>query len=96
MADQIPAETSDERLQRLQALLAVHSHRFNRETVGRRTEVLIERDGRHPGQRLGKSPWLQSVVVETPATIGALVAVEITSAGPNSVGGSPLATMAAA
>jgi len=96
MTDQVAAEVSDERLQRLQALLTVHSHRFNRGTIGRRTEVLVERDGRRPGQRIGKSPWLQSVVVETSAAIGAIVPVEIVSAAPNSVTGLPLMTMAAA
>jgi tRNA-2-methylthio-N6-dimethylallyladenosine synthase len=96
MTDQVAAEVSDERLQRLQALLTVHSHRFNRGTIGRRTEVLVERDGRRPGQRIGKSPWLQSVVIESAAAIGEIVPVEITSAGPNSVAGLPLATMAAA
>jgi tRNA-2-methylthio-N6-dimethylallyladenosine synthase len=96
MEDQIPAELSDQRLQRLQALLAAHSHRFNRNSIGRRAEVLIEREGRRPGQRIGKSPWLQSVVIEASAAIGEIVPVEIVSAGPNSVAGLPLATMAAA
>jgi tRNA-2-methylthio-N6-dimethylallyladenosine synthase len=96
MADQISPEISDERLQRLQNLLATHSHRFNHGTIGRRTEVLIERDGRRPGQRLGKSPWLQSVVIESSAAIGEIVPVEIVSAAPNSVTGLPLATKAAA
>ncbi len=96
MADQIEPDIADQRLQRLQASLAEHSHRFNRGTIGRHAEVLIERDGRRPGQRIGKSPWLQSVVIETPAAIGEIVPVEIVSAGPNSVAGLPLATMAAA
>jgi tRNA-2-methylthio-N6-dimethylallyladenosine synthase len=96
MADQISPEIADERLQRLQALIARHQHAFNRSTIGRRADVLIERDGRRPGQRIGKSPWLQSVVIATSAVIGDIVPVEIVSAGPNSVAGSPLATMEAA
>jgi tRNA-2-methylthio-N6-dimethylallyladenosine synthase len=51
------------------------------------TTVLIERDGRKPGQRIGKSPWLQSVHLESAAPIGTLVDVRIVSAGPNSLGG---------
>jgi len=77
----------DERLQRLQALLNVQQFAFNDATVGRQTSVLIERDGKKPGQRIGKSPWLQSVVIETDAPAGSIVDVEIVSSGPNSLGG---------
>ncbi|PTQ11443.1 tRNA (N6-isopentenyl adenosine(37)-C2)-methylthiotransferase MiaB [Sphingomonas oleivorans] len=87
MADQVAESLMDERLQRLQALINEQQHDFNRATIGRRTMVLIERDGKKPGQRIGKSPWLQSVHVETPAAIGEMIEVEIVSAGPNSVGG---------
>ena len=34
---------------------------------GRDTQILIERKGRRAGQMIGKSPWLQSVHVETDA-----------------------------
>jgi tRNA-2-methylthio-N6-dimethylallyladenosine synthase len=87
MEKQVPREVMDERLQRLQALLNAQQLAFNRSTVGRRTAVLIERDGKRPGQRIGKSPWLQSVHVETEAEIGELVEVELVSAGPNSLAG---------
>jgi tRNA-2-methylthio-N6-dimethylallyladenosine synthase len=87
MADQVPAAVMDDRLQRLQALLNEQQFAFNRATIGRPIDVLIERDGKRPGQRLGKSPWLQSVIVETTAEAGAMVPVEIVSAGPNSVAG---------
>ncbi|MBW8910704.1 MAG: tRNA (N6-isopentenyl adenosine(37)-C2)-methylthiotransferase MiaB [Sphingomonas sp.] len=87
MADQVAPEVMDERLQRLQALINEQQQAFNAALVGRRTDILIERDGKKAGQRIGKSPWLQSVVVETPAAIGDLVTVDIVSAGPNSLGG---------
>ncbi|TFI56479.1 tRNA (N6-isopentenyl adenosine(37)-C2)-methylthiotransferase MiaB [Sphingomonas parva] len=87
MEDQVPPDVMDERLQRLQALLAEQSLAFNRATIGKRTQVLIERSGRKPGQMLGKSPWLQSVHVETDAAIGSVIEVDIVSAGPNSLGG---------
>ena len=85
MAEQIALAVMDERLQRLQALLNEQQHGFNLATVGKSCEVLIERDGKKPGQRLGKSPWLQSVIVENGPPIGHLVTVEIVSAGPNSL-----------
>jgi len=47
----------------------------------------VERKGKYPGQWLGKSPWLQSVVFEGEASIGDLVEVELASAGPNSLMG---------
>lgn len=86
MSDQIAAEVMDERLQRLQALLNAQQHAFNRATIGARTRVLIERKGKLPGQMLGKSPWLQSVHLQTDAPIGTMVEVDITAAGPNSLG----------
>ena len=96
MDAQIAPELMDERLQRLQALLNAQQHAFNQASVGRRTEVLLERRGKKAGQRIGKSPWLQSVHLETEAGIGDMVQVEIVSAGPNSVGGSEPAQAKAA
>ena len=87
MEAQIPQPVMEERLARLQALLNTQQAAFNRATVGRTTDVLIERDGKRPGQRIGKSPWLQSVHFESDAAIGEIVPVEIVSAGPNSLGG---------
>jgi tRNA-2-methylthio-N6-dimethylallyladenosine synthase len=86
MEDQIAPAVMDERLQRLQALLNEQQHAFNHATVGKRTHVLIERKGKLPGQMLGKSPWLQSVHLQTDAPIGAMVEVEIVAGGPNSLG----------
>ncbi len=95
MPDQVPAEVMDERLQRLQARLAEHSLAFNRATVGKATTILIDRKGRLPGQMIGKTPWLQSVFVETDASIGDMIDVVTTTAHPNSLGG-VLATAKAA
>ncbi len=77
----------DERLQRLQERLRAHSLAFNRATIGKDLTILVDRKGRLPGQMIGKSPWLQSVFVETSAAIGELVDVSITHALPNSMGG---------
>jgi tRNA-2-methylthio-N6-dimethylallyladenosine synthase len=95
MDSQVPAPVMDERLQRLQALLGEQQHAFNRATVGRTTRILIERRGKLPGQMLGKSPWLQSVHLQTDAPIGSLLDVEIVAAGPNSVSGLERAPLSA-
>ena len=87
MEDQIAPEVMDERLQGLQQRITEHSLAFNRATVGRSTQILIDRKGRHPGQMIGKSPWLQSVHVEADAAIGQMLDVTLVSAGPNSLAG---------
>jgi tRNA-2-methylthio-N6-dimethylallyladenosine synthase len=87
MEDQIPREIMDDRLQRLQAKITEHQLAFNRSTVGRDTQILIERRGRHDGQMIGRSPWLQSVHVETRAQPGDIVNVTFVAAGPNSMTG---------
>ncbi|MCE7796053.1 tRNA (N6-isopentenyl adenosine(37)-C2)-methylthiotransferase MiaB [Sphingobium sufflavum] len=96
MDGMIPLEVMDARLKALQDEIIQGQVAFNRASVGKVTQVLLERAGRHPGQLIGKSPWLQSVVVEEPgATIGDLVTVELVSAGPNSLGGRIVARAAA-
>ena len=95
MDDQVAPEVMDERLQRLQALLGRQQLAFNQASVGRRCEILLERPGRKPGQLVGKTPWLQSVHLETDAAIGDIVTVELLSAGPNSLAGAELVKEAA-
>lgn len=83
---QVPMDVMDERLQRLQALLNEQQARFNANCLGRRCDLLLERNGKLPGQLIGKSPWLQSVIVnDSTAAIGDLIEVEVVSAGPNSL-----------
>jgi tRNA-2-methylthio-N6-dimethylallyladenosine synthase len=85
MDAQILPEIMDERLQRLQALLNAQQFAFNQASVGKRCDILIERDGKRPGQKIGKSPWLQSVVVENGPETGTIMAVDLVSAAPNSL-----------
>ena len=85
MEDQIPREIMDDRLQRLQDRINAHQLAFNRSKAGVETQILIERSGKYPGQMIGRSPWLQSVHVETDAKPGDLVDVTLVSAGPNSM-----------
>jgi tRNA-2-methylthio-N6-dimethylallyladenosine synthase len=92
MDGQIDETTKAERLQRLQAAIDRNQAAFNRACLGRRFEVLFERPGRHAGQLVGRSPYLQPVQVMAPtALIGEIAAVTITEAASNSLFG----TMAA-
>jgi len=96
MDGQIAPVLMDERLARLQAAINEDQLAFNQATVGKRTQILLERKGRHPGQLVGKTPWLQSVHVEAAgARIGDLIDVDIVSAGPNSLAGIIVARQAA-
>jgi tRNA-2-methylthio-N6-dimethylallyladenosine synthase len=95
MEDQIPREIMDERLQRLQAKITQHQLAFNRSKVGCDTQVLIERRGRHDGQMIGRSPWLQSVHVQTDARAGEIVDVTLVAVGPNSMTGAARQKVAA-
>ncbi|KPL68103.1 (dimethylallyl)adenosine tRNA methylthiotransferase [Erythrobacter sp. SG61-1L] len=87
MDNQIAVSVMDERLQRLQAALNRDQLAFNKASIGKTCEVLVERKGKYPGQWLGKSPWLQSVHFEGDAAIGDIVTVELAEAGPNSISG---------
>ena len=95
MEGQVAKEVMDDRLQRLQAALNRDQWAFNRATEGRTCEVLVERKGKHPGQWLGKTPWLQSAWFEGDVGIGDLVQVELVEAGPNSLAGMLRETVAA-
>ncbi len=88
MSGQIAPEIMDERLQRLQALINKQQQAFNDNSVGKTTQVLLERKGKFAGQLIGKTPWLQSVhVFADGAEIGDMIDVRIESAGGNSLAG---------
>ena len=88
MAHQVPEPVKVERLARLQELLETQRQDFNRKTVGRTVDVLMEKPGRHAGQIAGKSPYLQAVQIDGPGhLIGDVAKVRITRAGSNSLFG---------
>jgi tRNA-2-methylthio-N6-dimethylallyladenosine synthase len=88
LADQVPEAVKRERLARLQALLDQQQQAFNEAQVGAVLPVLLDRPGRRGGQLVGRSPYMQAVVVEAPeAAIGQLTEVRIAHAGPNSLEG---------
>ncbi|TPL05140.1 MULTISPECIES: tRNA (N6-isopentenyl adenosine(37)-C2)-methylthiotransferase MiaB [unclassified Mesorhizobium] len=76
----------DERLQRLQALLLRQQQDFGLSLVGKTIGTLIEKPGRQAGQKVGRSPWLQPVIVDDKAGgIGDIIEVRITRTGYNSL-----------
>ncbi|MFZ2870875.1 tRNA (N6-isopentenyl adenosine(37)-C2)-methylthiotransferase MiaB [Zavarzinia sp.] len=88
MADSLSEDVKSERLARLQAVIADGQRRFNDACVGRTMPVLFDRPGRHEGQLIGRSPYMQAVHAEVPAALsGRILDVTIESAHPNSLGG---------
>jgi tRNA-2-methylthio-N6-dimethylallyladenosine synthase len=86
--DHVPETVMSERLQRLQALILDQQTAFNRSKVGATMDVLFEKAGRRPGQLMGRSPFLQAVLVDADAArIGTVGRVAIDSLGTNSLFG---------
>ena len=88
MDDQISEEVKDQRLHRLQALIAQQQRAYQDSMVGQTLDILVERKGKHPGQMAGKSPHLLAVAFDAPADyIGHIVKVRITDSVTNSLVG---------
>ena len=89
MVDQVPEAEKGARLAQLQDLLNSQQVAFNENCVGRTLPVLLDRSGKHAGQLVGRSPYMQPVHVEAPADLlGTIVDLEILAGHPNSLAGS--------
>jgi tRNA-2-methylthio-N6-dimethylallyladenosine synthase len=85
---QVAEAVKDRRLQALQALLRAQQTAFQDGCVGRSVPVLFTGHARHPGQIVGRSPWLQPVHVQGRAElIGTEQMVRITATNTNSLSG---------
>ena len=88
MPGQVAEAVKDERLARLNALLDEQRMAFNSAQAGRVLPVLFEKPGRHAGQLIGKSPYLQAVHATAPdRMLGQIVPVKVESAAQNSLAG---------
>jgi tRNA-2-methylthio-N6-dimethylallyladenosine synthase len=88
MMAQVDEEAKTERLQRLQALLFEQQRAFNADQEGRVLPILVTGDGRRPGQKHGRSPYLQAVHFDdTRAQNGEIVPVRILGSSQNSLSG---------
>ncbi|WP_425038039.1 tRNA (N6-isopentenyl adenosine(37)-C2)-methylthiotransferase MiaB [Primorskyibacter sp. S187A] len=84
--DQVEESVKTDRLYRLQALLSEQQQEIQRAMVGKQVSVLFEREGRLPGQMVGKSEYLHAVhVADAGAAIGDLVRVEVIDSSTNSL-----------
>lgn len=88
MDDQIEESVKAERLAGLQALLQAQQEAFNASCIGQTMSILLERKGRHEGQLIGRSPYMQSVYVEAnDRLMGTMVNVDIMGSTLNSLKG---------
>ncbi len=88
MAKQVAEDEKDARLARLQELLERQRQAFNSARIGETLPVLFEKTGRHEGQLVGRSPYLQSVHVRAPQSlIGTIASVKIEGVTPNALAG---------
>ncbi|MEM6847752.1 MAG: tRNA (N6-isopentenyl adenosine(37)-C2)-methylthiotransferase MiaB [Pseudomonadota bacterium] len=86
--DHVPEPVMRERLSRLQALISRQQAEFNAACVGRTLPVLIEKPGKHAGQWVGRSPYLQPVhLPQKGARVGDVIDVAIDAAQGNSLFG---------
>ena len=97
MPAQVPEDEKTERLARLQDLLNEQQAGFNKNQIGHTLPVLAEKPGRHAGQQLGRSPYLQPVHFDAaPDVIGQIIEIEITGATKTSLAGRRVHPAAAA
>jgi len=92
--EQVPAAVKAERLLMLQQLLETQRQAFNLATVGKRFGVIFDKAGRHAGQLIGRTPYMQSVHAEADVSrMGALTEVEILGLKPKSLSGRVVARL---
>lgn len=88
MDNQIEEKVKKERLDILQTLLFSYQEAFNKSCVGKVMPVLLEQKGRHRGQLIGRTPYMQNLHIETNGdNINKIIEVEVTDATTNSLSG---------
>jgi tRNA-2-methylthio-N6-dimethylallyladenosine synthase len=84
----VPEAIKSERLARLQELLNAQQLVYNQSFAGKEIPVLLEKEGRREGQLIGRSPYMQSVYVNSPPhRIGRIATVVVEEGNANSLRG---------
>jgi tRNA-2-methylthio-N6-dimethylallyladenosine synthase len=97
LKNHVDPDRQAERLVEVQTLLREQQLAFNRNCLDKTIDVLVEKRGKNERQLIGRSPWLQSVVLEgNPDEIGKMVQVKIVDAGPASLKGNRLESIISA
>lgn len=88
MPNQIEEKVKKERLAILQEKLFDYQYRFNMDTIGKVVPVLFETKGRHSGQLVGRTPYMQNLHAEVSKDyLNKIVDIKVESATMNSLSG---------
>lgn len=91
MENQVEEKVKKERLDILQTLLFDYQTKFNQSCIGQTMPVLFEQKGRHKGQLIGRTPYMQNLHMTTKGdNINKIVDVVVTDATTNSLSGKEL------
>ena len=89
MPNQIPEKIKKARLEILQNKLFDYQNKFNQASIGKIMPVLFETQGRHAGQLIGRTPYMQNLHAElSKDNLNKIVKVKVTAATTNSLTGS--------
>lgn len=88
MPGQVEEKVKKERLDILQNLLFDYQAKFNESCIGKVFEVLFEQKGRHKGQLIGRTPYMQNLHAKADKNmLNNIVKVRVTDATTNSLSG---------
>ena len=91
MPNQVEEKVKKERLEILQDLLFSYQLKFNKECLGKIMPVLFETKGRHAGQLIGRTPYMQNLHANLPKeNLNKIVNVRVTDVTTNSLSGEPV------
>ena len=88
MPNQVEESIKKARLEELQKLLFSYQLKFNKESIGKIMPVLFDIKGRHKGELIGRTPYMQNVHAELSKDYcNKIVNIKITDANVNSLSG---------
>ena len=88
MPGQVEEKIKKERLNILQDLLFSYQLKFNKDSVGKLMPVLFDMKGRHAGQLIGRTPYMQNLHAELGKEyMNKIVNIKVTEATTNSLSG---------
>ncbi len=88
MPNQVEEKVKKERLEALQQLLFSYQLKFNKESVDKLMPVLFDIKGRHKGELIGRTPWMQNLHAELGKEYqNRIVNIRVTGATVNSLSG---------
>ena len=88
MPNQIEEKIKKERLDILQNLLFSYQDKFNQSCTGKTMPVLFENKGRHNGQLIGRTPYMQNLHAQLDKSyLNKIINIKVTEATTNSLSG---------